>query len=365
MFGMPFAGADICGFIGDTTEELCRRWIQLGIFYPFVRNHNDKDAIDQEPYRWPDVQKTFKEALEVRYSLIRYIYSLHNNMMIEEREEEGRAFFKPLFYEYPTDKKVYEDIDGTFLVGDIKVSPIMNKGQSKRKSYFPNENWYPLFTGSDETKPVVIKEFRHGAEEGKYLDLEAPLTSAGSGTVDRFPIHIRAGAILTYQNAHGIMNTAELVELPVHIRVYPNLEKNQAYGVLFYDDGISVDSYTDNKFTKIDMNYDTGKLRFNKYHENSYKYDKNDGIAESIAVYGFQIPSGASSFIACAKKDDATIVMLNINVDQAKKLATVTATGSQIVLSDLSEIIISTNPKDCQQPTTEVELDQDLQLAEA
>ncbi|CAL1536418.1 unnamed protein product [Lymnaea stagnalis] len=217
LFGIPYIGADICGFFENTTEELCLRWMQLGAFYTFSRNHNTKGPMPQGPGQLGDaVGNASREIMQVRYQLLPYLYTL-----FYEAHTKGSTVIRPLHHEFPKDT-VALNTETQFLWGAcLLISPILKQGQTELKYYLPQGKWYDYFTHAGE-------EIRNGANKSVAVNLQSkPM------------LHLRGGCIIVQQGYAN--NTHYSRQKPLSIIAALD-ESNKAEGIFFWDNGVTIDS---------------------------------------------------------------------------------------------------------------------------
>ncbi|EZG79921.1 alpha-glucosidase [Gregarina niphandrodes] len=68
--GYSYLGADIGGFFGEPSDDLFRKWVELGIWYPFMRIHSTLGTTRRELYERPHILEHTRKALTLRYRLI-------------------------------------------------------------------------------------------------------------------------------------------------------------------------------------------------------------------------------------------------------------------------------------------------------
>ncbi len=122
--GFSFVGCDIGGFDGSPSGELYTRWLQAGVFYPFMRSHSTWGSPDKEPWSFDYAHEIInRHAIELRYELLPYIYNA-----MQQASQTGVPALRPLFLEYPDDEKA-AGLDDEFLFGaDLLVAPVLYEG---------------------------------------------------------------------------------------------------------------------------------------------------------------------------------------------------------------------------------------------
>jgi alpha-glucosidase len=236
--GIPIAGADIGGFAngsgstpgptasggkiagGITGGDLFTRWMHVGAFLPWYRNHyNGYTKQFQEVYAYGEpILTNCRKYVELRYRMLQVFYDA-----MYEWTQTGLPVSRALFLNDPHDPEVYRWADIEFFVGrDVLVAPVVTP-QWNRPVYLPaGSQWYAF---QDNRAPLQAPV----PGGGPAFDYYAPL--------DLVPIYIRAGAILPMRELEQYVG--QLPQNPLTLNVYPGPDSIYR---LYQDDGITCDA---------------------------------------------------------------------------------------------------------------------------
>ncbi|WP_432799381.1 TIM-barrel domain-containing protein [Poriferisphaera sp. WC338] len=203
--GQPFNGPDLGGFAGKLEPELYAQWVSLGVYFPFARGHAAKDTNDKEPWVFgPEVEAIARDALNRRYRLMPYLYTL-----FEEASRTGLPVMRPLFMNDPA-ASYLRDEDRVFTLGsDLLVIPEWADSPA-----LPQGNW--LAFEILERKNISKKPEKTSLKETPY----------------KVQTRLRPGAILPLGRV--IQNTTQASLKPLMLVI--NLDENgSATGTLYED----------------------------------------------------------------------------------------------------------------------------------
>ncbi|MBN2739192.1 MAG: hypothetical protein JXR70_19595 [Spirochaetales bacterium] len=209
--GQAMVGPDIGGFFGNTEKELFIRWMELGRFYPFCRNHRCEGTRAQEPWSFDqETLEAFKHCLGIRYSLLPHFYTAFYQASVS-----GIPPMRPLFMEFPEDPMTYEKqiAESEFMLGDsLLVAPVLGPGLKLRALYLPRGHYWFDYYSSQLVKGGAIHS------------TEAPL--------GRTPFFVKAGTAL-FQSAPALNSNSQLTS-DLLCNLYP---AKRLYGQVYLDEG--------------------------------------------------------------------------------------------------------------------------------
>lgn len=236
--GVPFVGADVGGFNDRPTPELYTRWLEAAVLTPFLRSHSVGWAGNKEPWEFGDEYTAInRTTIELRYRFLPYIYTL-----FREHEQTGMPVIRPLWFEFPNDKKTYLIADQYLLGGDLLVAPVMKEGMREREVYFPaDSDWIDWWTGEryEGGKPRVVK---------------AP--------IDRLPLFVRTGAMIPTEPV--IQNTREMRSVAITLNIAAGIATDRTEISKLYQDAGEGFGYKTNEWFEVRVEHSQGILKLRR-----------------------------------------------------------------------------------------------------
>jgi alpha-glucosidase len=194
--GIPFTGPDLGGYIGDGNKELYKRWVEVGMFSPFVRNHREAYAQASEPWAYGEEAECIsKSYIDFRYRLLPYIYSTFH-----EASKNGIPIARSLCLYYPLEPMVFDNsYQYQFMFGDaFLIVPLTSQDKAK-KIYFPPGQWYDFFTdkkisgGQDPFMEFPMYQLPIYVKSSSIIPMQKSVQSTKDNAGDTLFVHIYNG----------------------------------------------------------------------------------------------------------------------------------------------------------------------------
>lgn len=247
--GVANQGSDIGGFYGlAPSEELFVRWVQNGIFQPRFSIHSvNTDNSVTEPWMYSKTKHLIRDAINLRYSLSPYLYSLMYRASVT-----GLPYFSPMLLEFQQDPKVYDEAVNFMVGSSLLVANVIEEGAKTREVYFPEgEKFYDL----KDYKPY---------EGGKTYTLDVELSS--------IPMFIREGGIIVLAD-NKIHNLQK--DKVTKLNIIAACDKDGSF-TLYEDDGVSY-NYKNGDFRTTEITMQSGPAtKFFFKHEGKYSSSIRD-----------------------------------------------------------------------------------------
>ncbi|MBK0381782.1 DUF4968 domain-containing protein [Pedobacter sp. SD-b] len=225
--GVSFTGMDIGGFTGGPSVGLYAKWIQLGAFNPYFRNHTAVNTKSSEPWTYgEEVTEISRNYISLRYKLLPYLYSTFNKSVTT-----GLPVVRSLAIDNTFDPKIYDtQFQNEFLFGQAFLVAPFESTKDFGNIYFPKGDWYNLYTG----------ELQKGNTE-KIVRL----------SLQKMPVYVKESSIVPMQSL--VQSTAEQPTDTLTINIFKGKINNSF--VYYEDDGESY-NYEKGDFYKRKINYD-------------------------------------------------------------------------------------------------------------